>query len=155
MLQDSVWIANLCYLSDIFGRLNKSLQGREPTIIDFHDKKHGFVETLDLLVQKIRDQRFALLPHLNQFLVDNEYIDTIPGIGGHLTSLKEELKRYFPELDPTQFDFIRDPFTTGIAVLDDGDFMQEELVKLINDISAGQVFKTNILGQFWCKMRHQ
>ncbi|CAM1314961.1 Uncharacterised protein r2_g2546 [Pycnogonum litorale] len=157
VLNDTVWMANLCYLTDIFERLNglnKSLQGREPNIIDFHDKLHGFVGTLDLLVQKVRDQRFVLLPHLNQFLEENEDIDTIPSIEDHLTSLKSEVKRYFPELDPTQFDLFRNPFSTDIAVLDNDDFMQEELVKLKTDTYARQIHETSSIGTFWCKIRH-
>ena len=129
LLEDTVWMANLCYLTDIFERLNglnKSFQRREPTVIDFHDKLHGFVDTLDLLVQKVGEQRYALLPHLTQFLAENDEIDTIPSMREHLTSLKSEIKLYFPELDPTQFDLFRDPFSTDIVVLDDDDFMQEE-----------------------------
>ena len=44
MLESSNWLAKLCYLSDIFERinvLNRTLQGKDTNLMLFHDKIKG------------------------------------------------------------------------------------------------------------------
>ena len=56
LLEDPVWKARLCYLSDIFEKLNKhnlSLQGKDSNIIDFTDNLSGFQGFPRSLDQKV------------------------------------------------------------------------------------------------------
>ena len=67
MLMSSDWLAKLCYLSDIFERinvLNRTLQGKDTNLMLFHNKIHGFLSTLALLKNKASQNRFVLFPHL-------------------------------------------------------------------------------------------
>ena len=156
-LSDDMWLANLCYLTDIFERLNilnSSLQGREPNVMDFHDKLHGFMDLLDLLISRVRADRFTSFPRLNDFLEQSDTIRRINGIDEHLESLKSELQRYFPEVDPGKFDLVRNPFLVNAAALDDNEQAQEEFVTLKNDSAAQLQFQNKSLANFWCSMRH-
>ena len=55
-LSDKEWLKKLAYLTDIFTRinlLNKSLQGRFTTIIDFVDRIRAFLMKLELWEAKV------------------------------------------------------------------------------------------------------
>lgn len=151
---DLQWLCDLCYLTDIFERLNilnRSLQGNNANVMDYHDKLAGFMSTLDLLVQKVEVKRFALFPRTAEFFELNELenTQTLEKISGHLKQLKKEFENWFPELDTSQFLVTRDPFSAKADLLED-DFAEEELVRLKADTSARDRFSTTNLNTFWC-----
>ena len=78
ILESSNWVANLCYLSDIFERinvLNRTLQGKDTNMMLFHDKIKGFLATLALLKDKVSHNRFVLFPRLSALMEESEDID--------------------------------------------------------------------------------
>jgi hypothetical protein len=154
-LQDSIWLAKLAYLTDIFERLNSlnvSLQGKNVTIMDFHDKLHGFVATLE--------KKYTLFPRLQKVSEEKQGIE-VEDIETHLRSLKCEFERYFPDVDPSKFDMIRNPFEFSVSATDEeagigtgiDDHEEEELVKLKNDTESRRLFKNKSHVQFWCLTR--
>ncbi|PIK34636.1 hypothetical protein BSL78_28541 [Apostichopus japonicus] len=113
------------------------------------------MDLLDILISRVRADRFTSFPRLNEFLEQTETIGRIPGIDEHLESLKCELRRYFPEVDPEKFDLVRNPFLVRSATMDDNEQAQEELVLLKNDSAAEQLFNSRPLSNFWCLMRQE
>ena len=70
-LLDKEWVIRLSYLDDIFTRLNllnKSLQGRFTTVVDFIDKIKAFIMKLDLWEGKAMDGTWIFLRILQRQL---------------------------------------------------------------------------------------
>ena len=81
MLESSNWLAKLCYLSDIFERinvLNRTLQGKDTNLMLFHDRIRGFLATLALLKDKASRRRFVLFPRLSVHMEESENIELEP-----------------------------------------------------------------------------
>ena len=161
LLESDSWLSELCYLVDIFERLNvlnRSLQGKDANLMIFHDKMSGFLATLKLLADKAAVKRFSLFPRLVEHLTTCQYddteLDSLSGeIARHLRSLIEQFEHYFPELDVQSFSVVRDPFTAPLdSIADEDDTAQEELVQLQQDSGAQALARTNSLSTFWCKM---
>ena len=153
MLMSSDWLAKLCYLSDIFERinvLNRTLQGKDTNLMLFHDKIHGFLSTLALLKNKASQNRFVLFPRLSAHLEESEDVQVehlSDAITEYLQSLIDQFEHYFSELDVQSFTVIRDPFTAPFD-----DFIQEEIVRLQQDSGAKSLFKSVSLSNYWCRM---
>ena len=137
---DKDWLSRLCYLSDIVERLNVlnlSLQSRDRNILVFCDNLSAFQGCLDLWASKAPSGRHAMFPRLSLFVDDGEasLIEVLKAlIVSHLTSLKEEFQRYFPDLDTTIFALVRNPFTADVnqgVPDDDEDAAEEELISLV------------------------
>ena len=75
-------------------------------------------------------------------------------ISEHLTTLDEEFSHYYPErMNSSDFKLLINPFTTSPqAISDKNDRAQEELIDLIHDESARELFETQVLTTFWCSM---
>ena len=158
MLESSNWVANLCYLSDIFERinvLNRTLQGKDTNMMLFHDKIKGFLATLALLKDKVSHNRFVLFPRLSAHMEESEDIDLehiSHGITEHIQSLIGQFENYFPELDTQSFAVARDPFSASLDAIIDDDITEEEFVRLKQDSGAKALFQSSSLHNFWCKM---
>ena len=117
---DKEWISKLCYLCDIFERLNTlntSLQGKQSNIMNFVDKLSAFQVMLDLWEGKINAGRLAMFSHLCSYCEDSNYeiSESLKNdIASHLHSLKNEFSRYFPEITKSQFALVRNPFQAKI-----------------------------------------
>ena len=70
----------------------------------------------------------------------------------HLSSLKSEFKRYFPEISDDELDFVRNPFTFSVEKVSDE--CQDKILDLVNDFSAKQVYCEKLLIEFWIKMKN-
>ncbi|KAK3893148.1 hypothetical protein Pcinc_003018 [Petrolisthes cinctipes] len=60
-----------------------------------------------------------------------------------LSSLQNELKRYFPDVSEVNLKLIRDPFHTDVASVNDA--IQEEFIDFVNDSSACDIFENKSL----------
>ena len=94
LFENNEWISKLCYLCDIFERLNAvnlSLQGKDSNFMDFIDKLSAF-QALDLWRNKIINGRITVFSHLSSFVEDCEtsISESLQNdIAMHLQSLKE------------------------------------------------------------------
>ena len=155
---DEDWLNRLCYLSDIFERLNVlnlSLQGRDSNILVCCDKLSAFQGCIDLWTSKVASGHHSMFPRLSLFVDDGEasLSEVLKAlIVSHFTSLKEEFQRYFPDLDSTTFALVRNPFTADVnqCVPDDEDAVQEGLITLTTDSGAKDLFQHVSLSQVWC-----
>ena len=142
---DEDWLSRLCYLSDIFERmnvLNPSLQGRDSNIFVYCDKLSAFQGTSS----KVASGRHAMFPRLSLFVDDNEasLSEVLKAlIVSHLTSSKEEFQCSFPDLDSTTFALVRNPFTADVnqCVPDDKDAAEEELITLATESGPKDLFQ--------------
>ncbi len=102
IFEDTVWLSQLAYLSDIFSRLNKlnlGLQGLSINAFDVQDKINALLKKLELFEIKIKTGDVSAFPALESFLSDNELMleDGIKeNIATHLVSLREQFRDYFP-----------------------------------------------------------
>ena len=157
---DREWISKLCYLCDIFERLNTlnlSSQGKESNIMDFVDKLSAFQEMLDLWERKINAGRLAMFSHLCSYIEDCGTTISEPlkiDIGSHLHSLREEFERYFPEITKFQFALVRNPFLVKMddCIPENDDAAQEDFIKLVNESGAKNLFSRVNLTSFWSSM---
>uniref|UniRef100_UPI00358EA1AE protein FAM200C-like n=1 Tax=Myxine glutinosa TaxID=7769 RepID=UPI00358EA1AE len=155
MFQSRECQLSLAYLVDIFEALNginQKLQGKHINIITQYDAIRAFMAKLDLWKCRMEAGNIACFPNLDSAVPDgllnsklkNQIID-------HLTELKADFIRYFPDFDEKRktWKFIRNPFQCDVADVSDG--VQEEFLELKFNSSAEDDFEILDLETFWVK----
>lgn len=173
-LSDDSWCAKVAFLADIFEKLNylnKSMQGKQENILTSTDKISSFQQKLLLWISKIEKQTnwdmFDLVKncHVNSDLT-NLILKSL-----HL--LYENIKKYFPSLDVSSMDWVRNPFIdsayeSALFTTDE----ESELIdikndrglklqysKLVEDIareSKLKKIKINVdVSSFWINLLHE
>lgn len=173
-LSDDSWCAKVAFLADIFEKLNylnKSMQGKQENILTSTDKISSFQQKLLIWISKIEKQTnwdmFDLVKncHVNSDLT-NLILKSL-----HL--LYENIKKYFPSLDVSSMDWVRNPFIdsayeTALFTTDE----ESELIdikndrglklqysKLVEDIareSKLKKIKINVdVSSFWINLLHE
>lgn len=80
LFENTDWLAKLCYLADIFSKLNKlnvSLQGKDTSILNLYDKVGGFLKKAELWKRACAQEDFTCFPQGYAFL-SNEDVETAP-----------------------------------------------------------------------------
>ena len=68
----------------------------------------------------------------------------------HLAAMESEFSHYFPECGDIEFTLLRNPFIVSPQTIPDkNDRAQDELIELINDRPAKEVFEREELSTFW------
>ena len=68
--------------------------------------------------------------------------------------MESDLSHYFPECGDVEFTLLRNPFIVSPqTILDNNDQAQDELIELINDGCAREVFEREDLSTFWSLMK--
>ena len=120
-LKNNAFISTLSYLVDIFNqlyRLNLNLPGKEMTIIDFTDALNAFVQKLEKWTRKAEQRNFAMFEALSTVSYDVD--DALSSeILVHLTSLRKEFLRYFPEISKSELKLVRKPFAVPVEKVRD------------------------------------
>ena len=150
-LADKAWIIRLSYLEDIVSRLNflnKSLQGKFTTVIDFIDKIRAFIMKLDLWERKVKDGNLDIFENVITLLEGEEMKkDIMELVQAHLSCLKEEFKLYFPYLSELDLKLIRNLFIVDVRLIPNN--VQEEFIEFLNDSTVRDAFETLPLMNFW------
>ena len=71
LFQDTDWLAKMCYLADLFSKLNKlnmSLQGKGTSILNLYDKVGGFLKKAELWRRASAQGDFTCFPQVDDFL---------------------------------------------------------------------------------------
>jgi len=79
-----------------------------------------------------------------------EITDISELVQNHLVSLHNQLGMYFPDLDDLDYRLIRNPFGVDPRSLSEG--LQDEIVELLNDSTAKDMFEVSSLQKFWSSM---
>ncbi len=158
-LDDTMWLASLSYLVDIFDRLNGlnlSLQGRETHILLLADKVHAFTQKLDLWHGRISRGNCDMFPSLADFITDagtsHDFSSLFQSASEHLSAMRIQFATYFKE-DYRSFAWVRDPFvcTANELSID----MQEQLIELKSDSRLKELFSSSPLSSFWAALMQE
>ena len=150
----------LAYLVNIFDRINSlnlSLQGKNKYIFDLKEKLNAYQMKLQNWKRKIENGNICMFEGLSEFVEkkDSELDEDNKGIIiEHLTAMEYELSHYFPECGDIEFTLLRNPFIVSPQTIpDNNDQAQDELIELINDGSAKEVFEREELSTFWSLLK--
>ena len=111
--KDNTFIFQLSYLVDIFVQLNSlnlKMQRKGTTVLNFMDALNAFVQKLDNWQRKVENRNFAMFGALSSVVDDNLNRNLSSEILAHLTNLKKEFLRYFPEISNVDLELVRKPF---------------------------------------------
>ncbi|KAG7164906.1 Zinc finger BED domain-containing protein 5-like 18 [Homarus americanus] len=136
------WTAYLVDIFEALNALNLKLQGTNINIIMHHDTIRTFMAKLDLWKCRIQQGNTASFSNLDSALIHGNLDSELKKqIITHLTDLKTEFIRYFPEIDEKleTWKFIRNPFQCEVA--DVSDEVQEEFLELKFNSTAKEDFK--------------
>ncbi|XP_068234378.1 protein FAM200A-like [Palaemon carinicauda] len=145
----------LAYLVDIFESLNAvnlKLQGKNIHIISHHDTIRTFMAKLDLWKCRIQQGNAASFRNLDSGLAHGNLDPELKIlIITHLSSLKAEFTKYFPDIDDMResWKFIRNPFQCEFANV--AEEIQEEFLELKFNSTAKDEFNDLDLETFWIK----
>ncbi|XP_076037475.1 zinc finger BED domain-containing protein 5-like [Oratosquilla oratoria] len=152
--EDKSWMLKLAYLSDIsqhLNVLNKSMQGLELCILNVQDKVRAFMQKLSLWESKCQEGVTEMFPFYHQeCMTSSEDITAI--IVSHLSYLQGYFREYYPELENSHMDWIRNPFVAGVSAHLDMK-SQEELIEISNDGGMKIKFSALPLPEFWIYSR--
>ncbi|CAM4687891.1 unnamed protein product [Leuciscus chuanchicus] len=151
-LDDDKWLAQLSYLSDIFGeinKLNRAMQGANINTVVQHERVEAFKRKLHMWKTRVSSGISDMFEHTHAFIADRHLNFKIiqRQITVHLSKVLEKFDSYFPALTEEQaadFLWIRNPFTENIeaklpATLPSR--LLEELIEISSDASLRARFK--------------
>ncbi|KAJ7986678.1 hypothetical protein DPEC_G00342390 [Dallia pectoralis] len=160
---DHNFLADACFLSDIFKHLNDlnlGLQGRDKTVIDLVGQMPAFQVKLDLFATDLSTGRMLHFPTLRKCISSPAQITDV--MSDFIPSLKNNFAGRLDGLVlPTEVAiFARDPFTGAIEgdliarakevvpSIDEGEFTLE-LVDMQSSVTIAQELCTNGPAMFW------
>ena len=112
----------LAYATDTLRKLNElniSMQGKNTNVMHMNDRIDGFRAKIAYWRESLGKGNFTLFPQLSQFLEDNN-IDkcSTKEMCSHLELLEEHFATYFPDVDMSKFDWVRNPFHCDVRAVD-------------------------------------
>ena len=153
-LADKAWIISLYYLEDLCSRLNylnKSLQGKFTTVIDFIYNIRAFIMKLNLWERKAKDGNLDIFENVLTLLEGEEMKkDIMELVQAHHSYLKEEFKLYIPDLSELDLRLIRNPFIVDVRLILNN--VQEKFIEFLNSSTVRDTFETLPLMKFWSRM---
>ncbi|XP_075472991.1 protein FAM200B [Ascaphus truei] len=154
------WLQILCYLSDIFEKmndLNSSLQGKNSNILSMGDKISTFLQKLTLWKHKYEAGSCEMFQCLSEFIeasnANPREIDSV--IKTHLENLHQNLSERFRDLQTGELHWIGNPFDTDVGSTHLPLTDQEKLIELSNDSTLKIEFKKKSLTSFWVTMKRE
>ena len=155
---DATWIRKLAYMSDIFQHLNvlnQGMQGRDTNTLQVQEKVCAFSKKIALWSDKLQEGVTEMFPLLHQELLSCDELGSIsPLIQSHLDHLKGYLKKYFPDLDSTHLNWVRNPFAPGVGSSLDIK-SQEQLIEMANSGDLKLNFEALPLSTYWLHVRKE
>ena len=158
-IADESWCFWLCYLCDIFQKLNflnLSLQGKQANIMEFVDKLTAFQQMIELWLRKLKRGNISMFTLAGKHLEEHQMkLSSFSGlVSEHLDSLQKQFCDYFPETKTNLHPLVRNPFTANVdeCFTDDMNVEQEQLVQLVCDTGARHIYDNVDLSQFWISM---
>ena len=155
LFSNSVWLAHIVYLADVFEKLkilNVSMQGRGHTIFEQYDKIDALKKRFSVWACHVSKNQRVLFPNARN---EGQQLDRVgknlmsKTITSHLNKLLERFNDYFPEKQRDN-DWIRDPFGINMESITLPGNEDSELVELSYDRMLRQKFTEVSLSHFWC-----
>ncbi|XP_059375528.1 zinc finger BED domain-containing protein 5-like [Carassius carassius] len=146
------FLMKLAYLTDIFQKLNElnlQMQGSNTHLPHLADKITSFTRKLEMWEQRVTEGNIDSFENLKSFIEVNKLQNTvIPCMKAHISALQKHFQRYFPVQDPTQYDWIRDPFSATPPV-EFSTTENEQFIDVTSDSTMRLEFKSKTLAAFW------
>lgn len=155
---NAAWILKLAYMADIFCHLNvlnQSMQGHDTYIVHMQDQVRAFSLKITLWSNKLKEGITEMFPLLHQELLSSGgELDTIsPLIQSHLEHLQGYFRDYFPDLDSTHLNWVRNPFAPDVGSCLDLK-SQEELIEMTTSWDLKMKFEALSLSNYWMYVRN-
>ncbi|XP_024145995.1 zinc finger BED domain-containing protein 5 [Oryzias melastigma] len=146
------FVMKLAYLSDMFQKLNElnlQMQGSNTHLPHLADKITSFTRKLEMWEQQVTEGNIDSFEKLKSFIEVNKLQNTvIPCMKAHISALQKHFQRYFPVQDPTQYDWIRDPFS-ATPPAEFSTTENEQFIDVTSDSTMRLEFKSKTLAAFW------
>lgn len=128
------------------------MQGKCTNIIKYIDFLSAFKNKIQNWKRKIKLKRCSMFEELSSLFTTVNDDETIPEsirteIVQHLTALKDEFERYFPEINGDKLDLVRNPFRLQVEKIPD-EYL-DKFLELKTDSSAKDIFDEKSLTEFW------
>ena len=114
--QNDQWLSKLCYLRNIFEKLNDlnlSFQGRNCNIFSSNDKIESFIAKINIWKSIVEKDSFEIFFSIDNFIIEKNVCKTfIAKITiGHLKMREKQFRKYFTSnIDFKKLSWIRKPF---------------------------------------------
>ena len=138
--QNDLWLSELCYLSDIFAKLNDlnlSLQGKNCDIFTSNDKIESFIKKISIWKSRIEKNSFEIFSSVDNFVIEKIHRKTFIAktIVDHLKALEIQFRTYFIlNIDLKKIVWIQKLFWIGLSEIDHQSLKdQEEFAELSCD----------------------
>lgn len=162
-LNDQEWLCKLCYLADIFSKMNEfsiSIQGKQKTIFDANDKIFALKKKIAFYIESVDNKDLTCFSLTSNFLQENELKITesfLEIIKEHLNNLLQNLNSYFPkdvqESIRKNYEWILNPFSVTskpAAALNAAEY--EVLIDMVSDSYYQTSFKSKPISEFWAQL---
>lgn len=128
--------------------LNQNMQGHNVHILNAQDKVLAFTQKLPLWKANCKRELHKSVLSITRSASSPLLTTSTPVIQSHLSHFKQ----YFPDLNNTHLDFVRNPFAPGVGThLDLA--TQEQLIDLTNEGEMKTRFPCLPLSEFWMSVR--
>ena len=111
-------------------KVNTNMQGKTENVLSSTDKLRAFIDKRVIWKTRALEGNLGMFPLVEQ----RKWKEILPLILDHLTTLKERIGHYFPELLVEDYEWIKDPFTK--VLFSAGQFTlreEEELTEILHD----------------------
>ncbi|KAE8280105.1 SCAN domain-containing protein 3 [Larimichthys crocea] len=99
--------------------------------------------------QRVTKGNIDSFENLKSFIEVNKLQNTvIPCMKAHISALQKHFQRYFPVQDPTQYDWIQDPFS-ATPPAEFSTTENEQFIDVTSDSTMRLEFKSKTLAAFW------
>ena len=100
--------------ADVFGHLNMlntKMQGKNESVLTVTDKLGAFQRKLKLWRQQVEEGFLEMFPLTKAAVAENDDLPVLKkSITNHLLILPQRLSHYFPDLDISRYNWVRNPF---------------------------------------------
>ena len=154
-LNNDKFVAKVCFLSDIFTRLNAlnlSMQGKNKTVVDVVESINTFKQLLALDVKKMQSGKIASFPDLSLFLEESQTVQ-LDDVSNLFVECMEVLQALLNKYMPDDVNFtmemswVRNPFHVKVENIPEE--LQHDFIQLQNDQVSKDKFERVPLLEFW------
>ena len=157
LISNEIWCNKVAFLADEFqalNTLNKNMQGKTENILTCTDKVSAFKEKLTLWETRIRkENKVEMFQLTKDCRLGKDFVNLILQT---LSLLGKNVEKYFPSLDVSSLDWVRDPFTInacGTAKFTVSE--EDELTDIRNDRGLKLKHLTTDMTSFWLSLREE
>ena len=159
---DNLWLLKLCYLADIFDKIddmNLSMQGVCVNMFMLKNKLEAFVKKILIWKNRVESGSLEMFPFTDEYIISNNISkkDTpiTKIIVNHLKDMEVYMHRYFPNDIDTQ-QWICNPFSIEMEEINFLNLKaQEEFAELTSDTTLRLRFSQVPVHEFWIEIKSE